>query len=76
MIGIFRISNLLILSIHINWRAQEPSKDDPLHSHQEDLDADEVPVEEGVVLARDSLLELYHWENLYDVEDAQNELHC
>ena len=75
MVGVFRICNLVALS-DINWRAQEPRKDDPLHSYQEDLDAYEVPVEEWVVLARDSLLELDHWENLYDVEDAQNKLHC
>lgn len=75
MVGVFRICNLVALS-NINWRAQEPREDDPLHSHQKDLDAYEVPVEKWVVLARDSLLELDHWENLNDVEDAQNKLHC
>ena len=59
MISVFRISNRVAFS-RINRRAQEPSEDDPLHGYQEDLDADEVPVEEGVVLARDSLLELDH----------------
>ena len=72
--SVLGVSNSLTLT-NIDLSAQKTGKDDPLHGHQEDLDADQVSIEEWVILARNRLLELDEHEYLVDNEDSGGELH-
>ena len=58
----------------IDWGTKEGNEDDPHHRHEEELDADQVSVKEGVVLARDGLLELDQYHDQVDSHKGRESL--
>lgn len=72
-----RVCNPRVLALadgSVQAGAEERREDDPLDGDEEELDADEMPVQERVVLLRDLLLELHNYEYLPDVEAAADDL--
>ena len=54
--------------------SEEACKDDTLNRHEEELNADEMTVEEGIVLLRDRLLELDNNQYLPNVDASSDNL--
>ena len=70
-----RVFNCGICCVFVERRPQEARKENAFHCDEEQLDANQMAVEEWLVLASDRLLELNQDEDLINVEAAEGHLH-